>query len=282
MEYPRVHIVPDKKSTARSSTDNELIFEDETLCIERHTIHACCVPLHYHDGYELEIVLSGEAQNALMSHTLQFDRAALVLMSPAEVHRLSCNERCEVLSVKFSATGSCEKYMRSLQFPFCTHLSEGQFAQLEAHLRLLSQELSEASAELTGFLAHNFAEWLIPYVVCDATVEPVPNTHTHARMMEGLEYVRSRFRQGLTLSEVARVCGYSPNYFGLRFRELTGMSFREYVCAERLNYACHLLSQSGMSIGDISAECGFESTAYFSRCFLQMYGQTPSEYRKNR
>lgn len=55
-----------------------------------------------------------------------------------------------------------------------------------------------------------------------------------------------------------------------------------YIQQLRLDYATRLLvNQPGKSIVEIAEECGFRSHTYFSSCFRQHYGISPTDYRRN-
>jgi AraC-like DNA-binding protein len=61
------------------------------------------------------------------------------------------------------------------------------------------------------------------------------------------------------------------------------MNFREFLGSYRIDYAKHLLSDSKdpfIRILDVALESGFSSINSFNRCFKEVTGMTPSEYRK--
>ena len=64
------------------------------------------------------------------------------------------------------------------------------------------------------------------------------------------------------------------------FRSQTGQSFSQYVTAQRLERAEHLLRHSGLSIDRIAEQCGFGSAAYFATTFRRHNGVAPSTWRR--
>lgn len=85
----------------------------------------------------------------------------------------------------------------------------------------------------------------------------------------------------IALEVLAGSCGYSPYHFSRRFREITGMRFREYLRMRRLAFALKRVRDSRDSLLDIALDHGFSSHAAFSRAFRAAYGVTPSEYRRD-
>lgn len=63
------------------------------------------------------------------------------------------------------------------------------------------------------------------------------------------------------------------------FHKNTGLSPIEYILTLRINRAKKELSNTEKNIKSISSECGFSSPYYFSRCFSEKTGMTPSKYR---
>lgn len=61
-----------------------------------------------------------------------------------------------------------------------------------------------------------------------------------------------------------------------RLKDLTGMSANEYVRRHRLAKGMQLL-RDGYNVSEVSDRCGFSSAKYFSRCFKDEYGVSPSE-----
>lgn len=74
---------------------------------------------------------------------------------------------------------------------------------------------------------------------------------------------------------------FSLDYLRTIFHNHMGMTPREYLIKQRLDYACRLLSQTDynrISIKAISAQCGFSDPLYFSRLFKSKHGLSPSNY----
>ena len=64
-----------------------------------------------------------------------------------------------------------------------------------------------------------------------------------------------------------------------KVKEITGKGIWEYIEAMRIKKACDLLKESTLSISEISEQCGFSSSQYFSTRFKKLLACTPREYR---
>ncbi|MBD2847575.1 AraC family transcriptional regulator [Paenibacillus sp. IB182496] len=63
------------------------------------------------------------------------------------------------------------------------------------------------------------------------------------------------------------------------FKKYADLTIVQYVQRLRVQRACHLLTSTGKSVGDIAAEVGFEDAFYFSRVFKRLEGVSPARYR---
>lgn len=84
----------------------------------------------------------------------------------------------------------------------------------------------------------------------------------------------------LSVTEIAEKLGISLYYMVHIFKKATGTTITEYKKSLKLTCAKKLLIDSDKSIADIAQECGFGSSSYFSKVFMQAEGVSPSEYRR--
>lgn len=92
--------------------------------------------------------------------------------------------------------------------------------------------------------------------------------------------IKSYNDEALTLRFLSRRLGYSEFYTTRKFKEISGMQFRDYLRHRKLAFALKEVRDSEKSILDIALDYGFSSHEAFTRAFKGTYGVTPSEYRK--
>lgn len=84
----------------------------------------------------------------------------------------------------------------------------------------------------------------------------------------------------ITLKRISDSLGYSEFYVSRRFKEISGMQFRDYLRYRRLAFALKDVRDTDKSLLDIALDYGFSSHEAFTRAFKEAYGITPSEYRQ--
>lgn len=99
----------------------------------------------------------------------------------------------------------------------------------------------------------------------------------YRRFLEILEAEMSN--PDLSVDGVASMMGFERSQFYRKIKALTNYSPVELIRALRLRRARHLLISTDKSVSEIAYETGFSSPSYFSKCYREAYGQTPTEQR---
>ena len=82
-----------------------------------------------------------------------------------------------------------------------------------------------------------------------------------------------------TIDELVSQVGLGRTVFFKKLKALTGLSPVEYIREFRLTRATELICNDEYNISQISYMVGISDPRYFSRCFKQKYGMTPTEYK---
>lgn len=102
----------------------------------------------------------------------------------------------------------------------------------------------------------------------------------HAGLAQVIAAVRRDIHVGWRVAQMAQVAGLSSPQLERLCRQTLGIPPQKLLQRLRLEHAVQLITTSAMSIGDISAECGFYDQASFTRQFRSVLGLTPGSYRK--
>jgi len=83
----------------------------------------------------------------------------------------------------------------------------------------------------------------------------------------------------LNIDFLASESGMSRTVFFNKLKSLTGFSPVEFVREIRFERAAEYIRETQLTVSEVSYKVGIEDPRYFSRCFKQKFGMTPSEYR---
>ncbi|MBO0861218.1 MAG: AraC family transcriptional regulator [Chloracidobacterium sp.] len=118
------------------------------------------------------------------------------------------------------------------------------------------------------------------------SIESAPSQKTQAnneyaqRINRVIDYLRGNLDRQVRLEELAKVACFSEYHFHRIFSAVTGETINNFTKRLRLEKAARLLRYSAQSLTDIAFDCGFSSSATFSRAFRSGYGASPGQFRK--
>ena len=107
------------------------------------------------------------------------------------------------------------------------------------------------------------------------------NSEYTQRIDRVIDYLRENLNRPTKLSELAQVACFSEFHFHRIFSAVTGETLNGFENRQRLEKAARLLRYSKQSLTEIALDCGFSSSATFSRAFRSGFNTSPSQYRKN-
>jgi len=95
------------------------------------------------------------------------------------------------------------------------------------------------------------------------------------------EYLESQWENpALNLSGFCLNLGLSKSQLYRNIIAITGKSPNIFLKEYRLFKALSLLEQNNLTVADIAYKTGFNSAAYFSKCFFNLFGIVPSVFQK--
>ena len=87
---------------------------------------------------------------------------------------------------------------------------------------------------------------------------------------------------GFSASALCEESRYSSKQIYRKIKQLTGMSIVEFIRDMRLRKASLYLAQGKLSVTEVMYKVGFTTASYFSKCFKEKFGVSPSDYADSR
>jgi AraC-like DNA-binding protein len=106
---------------------------------------------------------------------------------------------------------------------------------------------------------------------------PSPDTVFLKRILDFMEENMSNSE--LTVDQLVSVVGLGRTVFFNKLKGLLGMSPIEFIKETRIRRAAQLLDSGLYNVSEVSFQIGMNDARYFSKCFKQKFGTTPSEYK---
>ena len=97
-----------------------------------------------------------------------------------------------------------------------------------------------------------------------------------------MDYIEKEWSNpALDAGHFSKCLGYSKSQLYRKMISITGKAPNNFIKQYRLNKALILLNKKNENISGIAYKTGFNSPAYFSKCFQETYGVLPSFYIKS-
>jgi AraC family transcriptional regulator of arabinose operon len=152
--------------------------------------------------------------------------------------------------------------------------------------REVLRELSLADSALRSNLPHqeafalNAVERAI--LLCNRANPREGSARRHPRIQEAADDMSRNLGERQLLENLARRFGFSRSRFAALFRRQLGQTPGQYLEAQRLLQARHLLAYTNQTLEQVAEHVGFSSPFYLSLRFKKHYGESPRSFRQKR
>lgn len=99
------------------------------------------------------------------------------------------------------------------------------------------------------------------------------------RILEIAHYMREHSSVWFSMGDLANRAQLSPRYFSAKFKEIMGISARDYEIQGRIERAEFLLYYGGLTVSETADALGYKDVYFFSKQFKKHFGKNPSELR---
>ncbi|WP_059040821.1 helix-turn-helix domain-containing protein [Paenibacillus rubinfantis] len=248
-----------------------------------YTIHRPPDPV----GWLLMYTLTGEGRVQAAGEAMPCRPGDAVILLPGLPHQYgTAGAEWEFIWVHFIPDPSFRPW---LNFPqqsegfirFHVDNGPGRNGFAEALQRMEQYSSSGGSSELH----HRLAELALEEALLLLRTEVVKDRGEAAldpRIADVVGYLRESFRERVSIPELAKRCCMSPSRLSHLFKEQVGDTIIGTVNKIRLEKAAQLLAFTTRQVAEIAGDVGFDSPDHFTRMFCQVYGETPSKYRKRK
>lgn len=111
--------------------------------------------------------------------------------------------------------------------------------------------------------------------------KPRATRYNDEKIKQLLKYIHDNYNRPMNITELAKMLQVTNQYFCRYFKQLTDMSFIDYLNDLRLQKAAQEIASTQQSIREISTKHGFDTIGYFFKLFRERYNTTPIGYRNS-
>ena len=242
---------------------------------------------HFHEGIEIIRVNSGEVECSIGKENYLCCKGDILFVPPKSVHGvLSISNDAEIQGAVFDMSAVIGPNSSvpvdlilnkdRIKMPFYRDGSEFNnrinkiFSEIvdrynisnikyELEMRAL---LCKLTAELVDFYYDGFDE-----------IKEID------RLQPVIRYIKENYRETISISDLSKLLNVCNDHLIRLFNDTIGITPTKYINNVRLEEMQKLLTNTDISITEISYMVGFSSASYVSKVFKEIFGVTPSQYR---
>lgn len=246
-----------------------------------------------HFEYEVLLVTKGHA-SAIISHkTYDIGNQTLIFISRLERHSFLLDT--ETPYCRYVLTVSSDVLMQNVrdvalvsllmqrpkEFCHAIPLTDAQFAEISALFELIRAECAGQEAfYITRSISAFVSILILLYRTHPESFPMRSKSNIQNLVLEAQRYVNDHFESRITLEEIAAKNFISRHTLSLAFKDIVGISFRDYLVLFRLTEAKKLLITTDLSVDEISEKTGYQNVNNFIQTFKSREKLTPLQYRK--
>ena len=243
---------------------------------------------HYHNYYEIYFLVNGKCRFSIEDRFYNINKNNMLIIPPGLVHKAEdYPEMTNRIILNFSVDCINDTFKKKLSsFRTDNFYIPPDASYVLNTLKNIEREFHGID-EISNHMALCHLSLLLEYLIRNETLDTFSKKQPHKNvslqpMEQFIRYILDNFDKDITLNDLSREFGYSPNHISYLFKENIGVGFRKYLSLQRLKNAEYLLSTTDKSIQSIAMECGFNDSNYFSTVFKKNYSVTPLEHRSSR
>ena len=250
------------------------------------------IPMHWHRAVEIIYMQEGSLDVTIESENFTIQKGDCIVINGNVLHSTKCTSPNTAILLQIPLD-FMEKYIPNpgkliFLFDFRTkdqrqQTKQSMFKTILEQLQIINDgrpdgyllRFNSLMFELLFQLYHNFAVKILQN-----------NTSQEKKDMDRLEpvldYISEHYRESISLNEIAEVASLQTGYFCRFFKKKMGITFLEYQNEYRLSFIYRDLITTRDPVHVILERHGFTNYKLFRRMFLEHFGNTPTQIRKQR
>lgn len=253
---------------------------------------------HFHNVYEVYLAVTEGAEFWVGNRQYLLAPNDLLLLTTSDLHRSIIHDRTGyeryilyfnpfyISSMNTSATNLLECFARrSATGSHRISLGPEQAQGLQERFKQLGSLLNRTGYAADVKVKLQLAQILIDLeeitrMKADSPDHPEAAHAAYPLVKPVLDYIAAHYPEALTTDDTARLFGHSRQQLNSLFRDITGLSFHQYLVQFRIVKAKELLESGGMSTTQACMDSGFNDYSHFIRTFKALVGMPPGKYAR--
>ena len=240
--------------------------------------------VHSHRNHELYHLISGNATFYIGDRIFYGEAGNFVFIPQGIYHRSEYGSQTNIerIVINFSDSIFTDE-LQSVREELCSqriiYVTKNKIPVLNKILNHIKDELNSTDDYKDYMIRLYLSQLLIQLCRHKYNYQPT-HINTDNTMHQISQYISSHYSEPLPLEFLCKKFCISKSHLSRKFKEYAGIGLNEYITYVRITNAEHLLKETTLSLTQISEQCGFSDSNYFSTVFKKITGVSPYKYSK--
>lgn len=236
---------------------------------------------HAHNYAELFYIIGGNGQFRIDDNLFPVHTNQLVIVNPNIIHTEVSYEAHPLEYIVIGIEGLELSLQGNNDGRFCIF----SFSENDSVLSCMQKILLEMQNRNHRYedVCQAYMEILIVQLTRNAgfSLSQIPSVPLVNRQCTSIRhFIENNYKEHLTLDLLAAEANVNKYYLAHAYKQEYGISPISYMISCRIREGKRLLSETDLSLSQISSILGFSSPSYFSQSFRRWEGTSPMEYRR--
>lgn len=248
--------------------------------------------LHYHDYYEIFLVLAPSITHLINEKQIELPRGTLIFIRKDDVHTFKqTNSKIpSLINLAFTEEILTELFFYlSKGYPAETLLTQVEPPSIqleESDIIWMYSQLEKMNSTVSGNITQleYYCRIFLFKIFTRYFSQIIPDSYIDKGIPEWLYRLDIEMHKLKNFSKdsqhMIHLSGKSHEHLSRMMKKHYGKTISEYINDLRLNYWANVLTNSDKPILDICFECGFQNVGWAYSLFKKKYGMSPLKYRK--
>lgn len=119
-------------------------------------------------------------------------------------------------------------------------------------------------------------------ILRDLYLDTLPEPASHSKIDASIRYIhQNMYAPDFSLTKAAKESFISDVYFRKLFKEIYGVSPKQYIIDSRIQHAASLILSGEFSLQEVASMCCYRDYKHFTTEFKRIMGVSPSQYEYN-
>ncbi|MFM2484897.1 helix-turn-helix domain-containing protein [Celerinatantimonas yamalensis] len=240
-------------------------------------------PEHSHDFHELVIITKGAGQHILNDVPTNLTQNYICYISPRDRHLYEQVDHLYLTNILYKKNILSYSPLLKHVLPKDGNDQAGWYICSETMKRVsillseIEQESQQPSVDSRIMTEALFQQLVV--AISRGRLTAKSNDLVDNAILKIIDWIQTNYVENICMNDISDRFQISSRTLSRKIKQMTNLSFNNYVHRVRINHAINLLKYSDASITDIAFEVGYQDSNYFSTKFKRFTNKTPSEFR---